>query len=291
MSSFRSIAHDVPSAKQICISMASSSPKVIVPMADYGHDPTETAVPYQTFKSAGFIVHFATESGKSPRCDEMMVSGMTGALLGAEKSAKQAYAAMLKSGSTDDAPGSIGKPFSWTDPEFKLTDYDLVFLPGGHEKGVRQLIDAEPIHKQLQIYFPQTKKDGSDKKVLAAICHGVQVLAFTPDPEIMDKSILHACRTTALPSFMESTIYTMTSPFLGDYYKTYGKGTPDVEEYVKKGLDEPEQQFVQGPKWWGMRTPMTVEDDAYRYVSGRFPPDAAKVAQRAVEMVKEARAA
>ena len=260
-------------------------------MADYGHDPTETAIPYQAFKSAGFIVHFATESGKSPRCDEMMLSGITGALLGAEKTAKQAYAEMIKSSSSNEDPGSISKPFSWNDPSFKLSDYDLVFLPGGHEKGVRQLIDAESIHKQLQAYFPETKKDSSEKKVLAAICHGVQVLAFTPDPRIREKSIIHACKTTALPSFMESTISTITSPFLGDYYKTYGKGTPDVEEYVKKGLDDPEKQFVQGPKWWGMGTPMTVEDELHRYVSGRFPPDAAKVAQRAVEMMREAKAA
>lgn len=270
--------------------MASSSPKVIIPMAEYGHDPTETAVPYQIFTKAGFTVSFATESGKSPRCDEMMLSGMTGAFLGADKAAKNAYAEMISTGSIDETKGSLGRPFSWTDPSFKLSDYDLVFLPGGHEKGVRQLIDAEPIHRQLQEYFPLTKKSGSGKKVLAAICHGVQVLAYTPDPEFRDKSIIHACKTTALPSFMESTIYTMTSPFLGDYYKTYGKGTPDVEEYVKKGLDDPEKQFVQGPKWWGMGTPMNVEDDAYRYVSGRFPPDAAKVANRAVEMVREVNA-
>jgi putative intracellular protease/amidase len=268
-----------------------SSPKVIIPMADYGHDPTETAVPYQIFTKAGFTVSFATESGKSPRCDEMMLSGVTGALLGAEKPAKKAYANMIGTGSIDETKGSLGRPFSWTDPNFSLSDYDLVFLPGGHEKGVRQLIDAEPIHKQLQIYFPLTQKAGSgNKKVLAAICHGVQVLAYTPDLEVKDKSIIHACKTTALPSFMESTIYAVTNPFLGDYYKTYGKGTPDVEEYVKEGLDDPGKQFVQGPRWWGMGTPMTVEDDVYRYVSGRFPPDAAKVAERAVEMVTEARA-
>jgi len=267
--------------------MEVSTPRVMIPMADYGHDPTETAVPFRIFSEAGFTVHFATETGKSPRCDEMMLSGMTGTLLGADKFAKKAYADMIGTGSIDETKGSLGRPYSWTDPSFKLSDYDLVFLPGGHEKGVRQLIDAEPVHSQLQSYFPLTKKTGSEKKALAAICHGVQVLAYTPDPEIQGKSIIHACKTTALPSFMESTIYTMTSPFLGDYYKTYGKGTPDVEDYVKKGLDDPEKQFVEGPKWWGVSTPMTVEDDAYRYVSGRFPPDAAKVAERAVAMVKE----
>lgn len=272
-----------------------SSPTVIMPLSDYGHDPTEVAIPYATFAAAHFKVHFATESGASPRCDERMLSGTTGAMLGANAAAKKAYADMLAS--TSEEPGSIKKPLSWKDESFKLDDYDLVFLPGGHDKGVRQLIDSETIHKHLTWYFPKTKKDAGENKILAAICHGVQVLAFTPDPLSPNaiptdkhfKSIIHDCKTTALPSFMESSIYQITRPFLGDYYKTYGAGTPDVEEYVKSGLDDPEKQFVVGPKWWGTVTPMVVEDEAYRYVSGRFPPDAQKLADRAVEMVREVR--
>lgn len=69
-------------------------------MADYGHDPTgtganrlsssqvpfrfkvtdcvsETAVPYSSFREAGFDVSFATEKGVSPRCDERMLQGIT----------------------------------------------------------------------------------------------------------------------------------------------------------------------------------------------------------------------
>ena len=74
--------------------------KVLILMADYGHDPTgmyqllafllmeganpktlETIVPYAAFKKAGFDVHFATEAGNSPKCDERMISGMTQKLL------------------------------------------------------------------------------------------------------------------------------------------------------------------------------------------------------------------
>jgi len=50
-------------------------------MADYGHDPTETALPFQAFTSAGYTVHIATENGKSPSCDERMLSGWTQTLL------------------------------------------------------------------------------------------------------------------------------------------------------------------------------------------------------------------
>jgi putative intracellular protease/amidase len=57
------------------------APKVLIPMADYGHDPTETAIPYTTFKAAGFNVTFATETGKAPECDKKMLEGVTQKLL------------------------------------------------------------------------------------------------------------------------------------------------------------------------------------------------------------------
>ncbi|PHH64273.1 hypothetical protein CDD81_4757 [Ophiocordyceps australis] len=50
---------------------------VVILMADYGGDPTETAVPYATFKKAGFGISFATETGKTPRCDARMMEGLT----------------------------------------------------------------------------------------------------------------------------------------------------------------------------------------------------------------------
>ena len=73
--------------------------KVLIAMADYGHDPTgtssldasrtlahaeqivETAVPYSAFKQAGFEVQFATENGKTPECDKKMLRGITQMLL------------------------------------------------------------------------------------------------------------------------------------------------------------------------------------------------------------------
>lgn len=58
-----------------------AEPKVLILMADYGHDPTETAIPYTIFKSSGFIVHFATEKGVAPKCDSKMLYGLTQKLL------------------------------------------------------------------------------------------------------------------------------------------------------------------------------------------------------------------
>lgn len=41
----------------------------------------ETAVPWAAFKTAGYEISVATESGKVPRCDKKMVEGVTQKLL------------------------------------------------------------------------------------------------------------------------------------------------------------------------------------------------------------------
>ncbi len=123
-------------------------------------------------------------------------------------------------------------PLSWSDPAFSLEPYNLIFLPGGHEKGVRQLIDSPIMAQHLGSYFPQTKKPSS--KSVAAVCHGVLALAEAKclDGEHKGKSVIHNCDTTALPGTFEQTAYWGTRLFLGDYYKTYGAGSEDVETAV-----------------------------------------------------------
>jgi putative intracellular protease/amidase len=216
-----------------------------------------------------------------------MLYGIVGALLGANRKAKAAYHAMIATES--NAEGSISKPHAWTSPAFSLADYDLVFLTGGHDKGVRQIIDSSIMHNLLADYFPRTRRTAAPKRTLAAICHGVQVLAFTPANTTTSsgksKSIIHDAKTTALPAFMEESIFWLTRPFLGDYYKTYGNGSKSVQRFVEDSLDDP-KQFV-NRLHWNASAPFIVEDETYNYVTGRFPPDASLLARRAVEMVKE----
>lgn len=123
---------------------------------------------------------------------------------------------------------AIQRPLSWSDPSFSLDVYDLLYFPGGHDKSVRQAIDSTPLQKHVASYFPQTRKPS--RKVVAAICHGVQTISAATLPD--GKSVLHDATTTALPGAMESGIFWLTYPFLGDYYKTYGKGTDNVETIV-----------------------------------------------------------
>ena len=183
------------------------------------------------FQDAKFETFFATEVGKSPACDEKMLSGITGALLGANRAAKGQYQKMKTTSE------SFQKPSAWTDPTFKLEDFDLVFLPGGHEKGVRQVIDSSRVHDLLRTYFPKTVKPST--KSVAAICHGVQVLAMAKNED--GKSVICETKTTALPAMMEQSIFQATRLFLGDYYKTYGAGTDPVEKVVADSLNDPSQ--------------------------------------------------
>jgi putative intracellular protease/amidase len=124
------------------------------------------------------------------------------------------------------------QPLAWTDPAFSLEPFDLVFLPGGHEKSVRQVLDSPVLAAHLAAYYPLTAKPS--RKAVVAVCHGVQVLAHAKHKN--RQSIIRECDTTALPARFEQVAFWGTRAFLGDYYKTYGKGSVDVEKVVGSGV-------------------------------------------------------
>ncbi|KAI3337986.1 class I glutamine amidotransferase-like protein [Ustulina deusta] len=247
-----------------------ATPKAIFVMADYGHDPTETAVPWAAFKTAGYEVSFATENGKVPQCDKKMVEGVTQKLLGATKEVVATYKKMQRS-------EEILHPHSWSAPDFSLDPYDLVVLPGGHEKSVRQVIESPIVHKLMLDYFPKTKKPG--RKVVAAVCHGVMVLSESKDAD--GRSVIHDCVTTALPTRFEQGAYWGTRAFLGDYYKTFGHGSANVQESVTKALASPAQfKSTLNPG------PFVVEDENYNYISARYPGDAELFAEEIIKLLE-----
>ncbi|CAH0057142.1 unnamed protein product [Clonostachys solani] len=254
-----------------------AAPKVLIMMADYGHEPTEATVPYTAFKDAGFDVQFATENGNAPACDKLLLEGLSQKILGAKGSVLQDYAKMV-------ASEECKQPLSWTAPGFSLDPFSLVFLPGGHDKAVVQIMDSAAVHSLLLEYFPKTRKQQADgtaaTRAVGAICHGVLVLANAKDAQ--GHSVLRECTTATLPARFEQVAYWGTRVFLGDYYKTYGAGSEDVEVSVKKVLAEPEKQY----KCSLGLSPFVVEDEAYNYISARFPGDTEKMAQRMVEVVK-----
>ena len=119
-------------------------------------------------------------------------------------------------------------PLAWTADGFSLDAYDFVFVPGGHEKSVRQLIDSPVVHRLLVDYFPKTAKPSA--KAIGAVCHGVLVLSEAKDAD--GRSALHDATTTALPAMFEKIAFWGTRAVLGDYYKTYGAGSDDVQVAV-----------------------------------------------------------
>ena len=99
------------------------------------------------------------------------------------------------------------------------------------------MIDSPVVHKLVAEHMPRTRKPSN--KAVGAVCHGVMVLAAAQDAE--GKSVLHDFVTTALPAFFESSIFWATRAFLGDYYKTYGAGSENVEAFVsQRTLSAPE---------------------------------------------------
>lgn len=167
-------------------------------------------MPYREFKEAGYKISFSTESGASPRCDSRMLTGLTQKLLGATAEACAAYNAMLQ----DE---SIKNPFSWSDPSFSFSDFDVVIFPGGHESSVKQVIQSEKVHDLLRNYWPSAQASKKPTKVVAAICHGVLVVAESKKED--GKSLLSDVHSTTLPTAYENAAYWSTKPFLGDYYK------------------------------------------------------------------------
>lgn len=154
-----------------------------------------------------------------------MLDGITQKLLGATSSTVALYNSMSQE-------PEFKSPLAWSSESFSLSDYDLIFLPGGHDKNVRQLIDSGIMHKHLAAYWKDVKKPG--KKTVAAVCHGVMVLSETMlegDGE-EKQSVIHGCDTTALPGAFEGLAFWGTRWVLGDYYKTYGAGSESVETSV-----------------------------------------------------------
>lgn len=178
---------------------------------------------------------------------------------------------------TMSAGAEWNSPLSWTADGFAIDSYDLVFLPGGHEKGVRQVIDSPIVHSLLASYFPLTKKPS--KKAVGAVCHGVMVLSETKLPS--GKSVLYGVQTTALPTRFEQLAFWGTRLFLGDYYKTYGACSENVEESVTKVLEKKED-FKNSLG----AAPFVVEDEGFNYVSARFPGDVELLGEKLVALVK-----
>lgn len=233
--------------------------RILLPLPDRDFDTTEVAVPWQLLTEAGHSVVFATEKGDAvPQCDPLLLRGVLFGRLGARADAVAAYENLI------DAP-EFRSPVSWA--EVDVGSMDALLLPGGHAPGMRQYLGSSTLQQQVAQFW-------SSGRPVAAICHGVLVLARTIDPAT-GRSVLHDRRTTCLPKYMERGAFALTAWRRGRYYRTY---PAYVQDEVTAALDDP-AQFVRGPRVISARG--TADDDSAafvvrdgNYVSARWPGDA-----------------
>jgi putative intracellular protease/amidase len=244
--------------------------QIIIPLPDRDFDITEVSVPWRYLTQAGHRVLFATEHGLTPKGDPLLLTGVLFGQLGADPEPKSFYQAL-----TQDK--EFQAPLRWRDLD--MTQFDGLLLPGGHAHGMRQYLGSTELQQKIAQFW-------SLKRPVAAICHGVLVLARSQDEQTR-KSLLYQRRTTCLPDYMERLAYYLTSWKLGRYYRTY---PAYVEAEVKQALQDP-AQFIRGPLTIGSRGTAQNDDHAFvvqdqNYVSARWPGDAYLFAQRFLQLLE-----
>jgi protease I len=248
--------------------------RLLIPIPTYGFDPTEVAIPWKVFSSKGIDVLFATPNGEKATADSLMLHGkrlgIWRPLLRARQDAVDAYAEM-------DAHDSFCRPLKYTDAQAE--DFDALFLPGGHDKGVREYLESEVLQALVADFF-------TAKKPVGAICHGVVLAARSTNPET-GKSVIHDYKTTGLLKSQELSAYKLTRLWLKDYYLTYPDMT--VEDEVRSVLADggnfnlgSTPVFRDSPDH--LERGFVVEDR--NYLSARWPGDAYSISTRMAEMLR-----
>jgi putative intracellular protease/amidase len=246
---------------------------IVIPLPDRDFDVTEVSVPWRVLRDAGHRVVFSTERGATPAADPLLLSGVIFGMLGAKARTIAIYRELERD------PAFLA-PIEWSaiDPEV----HDAMILPGGHARGMRQYLGSEALRERVGAFWASARP-------VAAICHGVLVLARAKDPA-SGRSLLEGRRTTCLPKYMERSAWMLTAWKLGDYYRTYPEY---VEDEVRAALGS-EGRFERGPRTLiahgtesDDRAAFVVEDGSY--VSARWPGDAYLFARTFAERLAPSR--
>ena len=250
--------------------------KVLIPIPSYGCDPSEVAIPWKLMSENNIEVVFATPTGKKAQADEIMLTGRRlGILKSVLKARKDAVVAYYKMEKCD----SFCNPIKYAD--IQESNFDAIFLPGGHDKRVKEYLESVILQNAIVDFFAANKTVG-------AICHGVVLVARGINPNT-HKSVLFNYKTTALLKSQEMLAYNLTKYKLKDYYLTYPGLT--VEDEVKSVLSD-SNHFHKGP------TPLLRDDNEHlkrgfivedrNYLSGRWPGDVYNLSVAFIKMVQDA---
>lgn len=203
---------------------------ILILLPDRDYDPTESSVPWQAMQQTGIEVRFATPHGLPAYADPRLVDrgfGLLNPLLMTRKQDLACYAKMIE----DEA---FKQPLAYADVD--PDEFAGLLIPGGHAKGMRSLLESGQARRIALHFFK------ADKPV-AAVCHGVLLLARTLDPDT-GRPVLDGHKVTALVAgTMELPAWLLTAPWLGRYYRTYRQ---TVEAEVSAALNKP-ADFLRGP--------------------------------------------
>ena len=234
---------------------------ILIPLPDIDFDTTEVAIAWQIFSRNNLKVVFSTEQGKIAATDPLLLTGVIFGQLGAKPDAIAAYNKLLKS-------NEFNNPITYT--AIETTTFDLLYLPGGHAKGMRPYLESKILQNKIVEFFKQGKLVGS-------VCHGTLLLARSIDTET-NKSVVYDYKLTGLTKSLERLAYYLTKWKLDDYYKTYPEY---LQDEVVTYLASP-SNFKTGVNSF---IPFLVEDR--NLTSARWPNDVKKLANRLVERLKE----
>ena len=240
-------------------------PKILIILPQTDFDPTEVALPWLVWASAGHDVCFATETGRPATCDPITLSGaglpIVASSLKCRLEGEAAYATMI-------AAPRYKKPLSWA--KARAANFAALHFPGGHAPGMKPYCESGEVQRLAKEAF-------AAKQPVSAICHGVLPLARA--------GVLKGRRTTALTHMMEEIAVRLTARALPGHYRTYALSVEDeVRERIKPG-----GRFERGglfPRYASSRAPNAgyVLRDG-NYLSARWPGDAWTLALRVNDLL------
>ena len=248
--------------------------RVLIPIPTYGFDPSEAAIPWKILTENNFDIVFVTPQGNKATTDIIMLKGKSlgifKSVLAARQDAVAAYYEMEKS-------ESFSNPLKYTDVQ--ESSFDAIFLPGGHDKGVKEYLESKVLQQFVVDFFVANKPVG-------AICHGVVLVARSINIET-GKSVIYNYKTTSLLKSQELLAYNLTRLWLKDYYLTYPGLL--VEDEVKSTLSD-SNNFMQG------QTPILRDSIKHmnrgffvrdrNYLSARWPGDVYNLSLAFMKMIQ-----
>ena len=267
--------------------------KILMPLPDTDFDPTECALAWKILKEEYKCeIVFTTENGAIPKCDPITLRGeglnFITRIIFNVIGVQVRQQVVLNSYQEMENDINFKSPKAWNQGDVKMNEFDGIWITGGHAQGMRQLLSCKYLQRQLAEYWEL-------QRPVAAVCHGVLMVARTRNFKDTSKSVLSGRKTTSLVNYQELIAYNLTSWSHGRLFRTFDDTTEDeilklmygclsIEE--ARARNSKQKLYDEGPflveKEFGTkqigRRGYIVEDG--HYLSGRWPGDVEILAHR-----------